>query len=365
MHEVGFRLIGPEFLAFVPILLVLIISHECGHFFMARATGVVVEEFAIGFPPRLWSKEWGGVRYSLNALPIGAYVRLKGEDDPTGPGSFASASRLSRALILAAGSLVNFLLAVLIFALAYGIGAPDPRNAQVLIEQVAPGSPAEAAGLIAGDVLLSVDGQPLRGVGQLQGHVRDAGGRPITIELERQGNTRSVQVTPRVDPPPGQGALGVGLGLRILPTPHDPITSLVFGVRQAVAVVALTIVAPIEAIRGQVPLELLRPVGLPGMSQIAAGATAAVVQSGWFFPVLFVAGVFSAGLAVANMLPLPALDGGRLMFIAIEAIRGRPVPPRLEGLIHTAGLMILVTLMVAISFNDILRPVPPIDWGLP
>lgn len=357
-------MITPQHLTIIPILLILIIAHELGHFLVARAVGVVVEEFAVGFPPRLISRVWGGVRYSINLIPFGAYVRMLGEEDASKPGSFASQPKLPRALILVAGSAVNFLVGVLAFALAYGTGWPDPSNVILRVGDVVPGSPAETAGLMPGDVLRAVEGAPVTGTTQLREQLTSHPGEPVGITLEREGGQRVVTVVPRVNPPEGQGALGVRLDLRALPTPHDPISSLIFGVRQTVGVIELTLAAPALAWRGELPLDAVRPIGLPGMSQLAAEATSAVVESGWFFPILVLAAVFSAGLSIVNMLPLPALDGGRLFFILVEAIRGRPVPRRLEGAIHTAGLMLLVTLMVAIAFNDILRPVPGIDWGV-
>jgi regulator of sigma E protease len=356
--------ITPQHFTIIPILLVLIVTHELGHFFVARMAGVVVEEFAIGFPPRLFSRVVGGVRYSLNLLPFGAYVRLLGEEDPTAPGSFASQPKLPRALILAAGSAVNFIVGVLAFALAYGTGWPDPSNIEIRVADVVPGSPAASAGLLPGDQLRSVAGQPLKTTTQIAEYIRSNPGQPVPLTIARDNAERTIPVPPRTNPPEGQGALGVRLDLRALPSQHDPISSLSFGLRQTVGVIGLTLTAPALAFRGELPMEAVRPIGLPGMSQLAAEATTAVSESGWFFPILVLAAVFSAGLSVANMLPLPALDGGRLLFIAIEAIRGRPVPREVEGVIHTAGLVALVTLMVMISFNDVIRPVPAIDWGL-
>jgi regulator of sigma E protease len=128
--------------------------------------------------------------------------------------------------------------------------------------------------------------------------------------------------------------------------------------------IGMTFTAPILALRGDVAPELVRPIGLPGMTQVAAQSARAAVESGWWFPVLLITGAFSAGLAVANMLPLPALDGGRLLFVAIEAVRGRRVSPEREGLIHLVGLVVLFSLMILISFNDLRSPLPSIDWGI-
>ena len=136
-----------------------------------------------------------------------------------------------------------------------------------------------------------------------------------------------------------------------------------FGVQRSVEIVGLTFVAPVMAIKGDLAPELVRPIGLPGMTQVAAEATTAAVSSGWWYPILLITGAFSAGLAVANMLPLPALDGGRLLFVAIEAVRGQRVSPEREGLIHLVGMVVLLSLMVFISFYDLV--VPPVGRGDP
>lgn len=354
-----------EQLAIIPILGFLIIAHELGHFIAARVSGVVVEEFAVGFPPRLGSVVQGGIRYSLNLIPFGAYVRLLGEEDPSAPGSFAGKSKSARALILGAGSGMNLIVAMLAFALAYGTGWPDPSAVVVRIAEVLPESPGHAGGLRGGDVVRAMDGAVIQGPAELRGYVQGKLGQPVRVTVEREQGTRELTVVPRTEWPEGQGPLGIRLQARALPVPHDPVSSLIFGARQTLQVVGLTVIAPALAIRGELPLEVVRPIGIPGMTQLAAEATTAVVESGWLFPVLVLAGVFSAGLAAANMLPFPALDGGRLLFVAIEAIRGRRVAPEREGLIHAAGLMLLLSLMILISFYDVVQPLPAIDWGLP
>jgi regulator of sigma E protease len=358
------------YLAIVPILGFLMIAHEFGHFITAKRAGIVVEEFAIGFPPRIFSFVWRDVRYSLNLLPLGAYVKMLGEEDPTAPGSFASQPKWVRAIVLAAGSGMNFLVAVLAFALAYATGMPDPNTVpvQIQIGQVQPGSPAETSGLLTGDVVLSINGESVNTVSQLQAIVKRQQGQPTDFSVRRGDQVQSIVITPRTETPQGQGALGVGLQPIQLgpavPVPHGPIESLGFGFKRTVDVIGLTLSAPAMVISGRLSPEMARPTGLPGMTSIAGDAAAAAIESGWLVPILMVAGLFSAGLSVANMLPLPALDGGRLLFVVIEAVRGRRVSPEREGLIHLVGMAVLLTLMVFISFNDITSPLPSIDWGV-
>lgn len=353
-----------EWLAIVPILGLLMIAHELGHFIVAKRSGIVVEEFAIGFPPRLLSRVHDGVRYSLNLIPFGAYVRMLGEEDPSAPGSFASQPKRIRALVLVAGSAMNFLVAVAVFALAYASGWPELAAGPVHIGGTAPGSPAERSGLRSGDIVRQVDGRPVATIPEFQGEIQRHLGQPMELLLERGDQTVPLVVTPRSEWPEGQGALGVQLQRRSVPVPHGPLESLSFGARRTVDVILLTFIAPVMALRGDLAPELVRPIGIPGMTQVAAQAASAVLDTGWWFPVLMITGAFSAGLAVANMLPIPALDGGRLLFVAVEAIRGRRVRPEREALIHLVGMAVLLSLMVAISFHDLLVPLGAFDWGL-
>ena len=144
-------------------------------------------------------------------------------------------------------------------------------------------------------------------------------------------------MTPRVDPPPGQGAIGVKIQARTRPVAYNPLESIWLGFRRAVSVIAFTLAAPVMVIQGSMPGEMLRPIGLPGMAQVTSQAVEATRQSGYLYPLLVMTGTFSAGLAIANMLPIPALDGGRLFFIIIEAVRGRRISPERESLVHFVG----------------------------
>ncbi len=353
-----------NYLAIIPILGFLMIAHEFGHFIVAKRSGIVVEEFAVGFPPRLFSFNKGGVQYSLNLIPLGAYVKMLGEEDPSDPGSFAAKSKRTRALVLVAGSAMNFLVAILAFSLAYASGWPDPNNVQVEIAEVIAESPAASAGLQSNDVILRLDGAPISSLERFREQSAQKLGQPVRITIDRGGQEIDVVTTPRDQYPEGQGPLGIRLRARANPVPHGPVESLAFGVQRSVGIVSYTFIAPVMALRGQISPDVVRPIGLPGMTQVAAEATKAVLTSGWWFPVLLITGAFSAGLAVANMLPLPALDGGRLLFVAIEAVRGKRVSPEREGLIHLVGMAVLLSLMVLISFNDFVTPPMSIDFGI-
>jgi regulator of sigma E protease len=358
---------GIQILAIVPILSLLLIMHELGHFVTARWAGIQVEEFGIGLPPRLFGFRRGGILYSLNAIPFGAFVRMLGEEDPTHPGSFARKPKLIRLGVLAAGSFMNFLLAVVAFALAFMSGVPTiVQETSIRVTMVAPESPAQAAGLVPGDVIVSINGQPSVPLDTFK-QITDANrGKPVTLEVERGTERQTLTITPRANPPQGQGAMGIAIepvGTRGMKQ-FGLFESLWRGVLQAAGVVVTTLSIPYLLIQGLIPAEAARPVGLPGMAQAAAQAAEATRASGWWFPVLSLTGFISAGLSVANMLPLPALDGGRFLFVIIEAIRGRRISPEREAAVHFVGLVALLALMILISLNDLASPLPAIDWGV-
>jgi regulator of sigma E protease len=353
-----------SWIAIIPILSLLMLVHELGHYVTARRSGIVVQEFGFGLPPRMFGYERNGIIYSLNWIPFGAFVKMLGEEDPTSPGSFASKTKLTRAVVLAAGSFMNFATAVVVFALAFMTGWPTPIPNEVQIAEVAADSPASAAGLQAGDLVVGVDGQPVGSVEDFQALVRQKTGSAVALEIHRGDQTVQTSMTPRVDPPPGQGAIGVKIRSRTRPVAYNPLESIWLGFRRAVSVIAFTLAAPLMVLQGTMQADMLRPIGLPGMAQVTSQAVEATRQSGYLYPLLVMTGTFSAGLAVANMLPIPALDGGRLFFIIIEAVRGRRISPERESLVHFVGIVVLIALMILIAVNDIQNPFGTVDFGI-
>ncbi|MFN8521754.1 MAG: M50 family metallopeptidase [Chloroflexota bacterium] len=353
----------PNLLVFVLVLGVLMFVHELGHFVTARRSGIVVEEFGFGLPPRMFGVERGGVMYSLNWIPFGAFVKMLGEEDPNAPGSFASKSKLTQIIVLAAGSGMNYLTAGLAFAAAYMTGFPTPVN--VAIMSVSPGSPADVAGLRVDDIVDRFGGRQITTVDEFRQLALGAVGKPIELTVRRGQDALTVSVTPRENPPAGQGAVGVALRPgEVRPVRYNPIEAVGLGFWRATQVIELTITAPLMVLQGMASADMLRPVGLPGMAQATSQAVDAVVSSGYLYPVLMMAGTFSAGLAFANMLPIPALDGGRIFFIVIEMIRGRAISPERQSLVHYVGIVVLIALMVLVSVNDLRNPLPSIDWGV-
>jgi len=357
-----------QILAIIPILSLLLICHELGHFFTARWFGITVEEFGIGLPPRLVGFRRGGILYSLNLIPFGAFVRMLGEEDPTAPGSFARKPKLVRGIVLAAGSAMNFLLAVLFFALAFMTGVPTVTQATAVeVLSVSDGSPAQSVGLQQGDRILAINGQPSIPLDQFRKLTAENVGKPVTLHIERAGAQQTITLTPRQNPPEGQGALGISIQPYgpVTPVTYGPLESLWMGLRAAAGVVLTTLSIPVLLLSHMIPADAARPMGLPGMAQAAGQAAEATIRSGWLFPALSLTGFISAGLSLANMLPIPALDGGRLLFVVIEAVRGKRVSPEKEAAVHFVGLVALLALMILISLNDISNPIPTINWGVP
>lgn len=352
---------------FSALLWVMVFVHELGHFVTAKLAGIKVEEFGVGFPPRLWAVRRGETEYSINLLPLGGFVRLLGEEDPTEPRSFARAPKLARTVVLVAGSTMNIVMAVLLFAGAFMAGYPAVVRSDVTIEGTAPGSPAAQAGLRAGDVIRAVNGLPVATSDDLVRLTRQNVGQPVTLAVERGAQTVTVQVVPRADPPPGEGALGIQIANRhavVEPRSLPPGEALARGASQAVQMAVFTLYVPVLVLQNVLPAEVARPVGPIGIYQVASQAVEETMQSGWWFPPLWTGGVLGVGLAVANLLPIPGLDGGRLLFVLIEAIRGRRIDPRREGLVHLVGMVMLLTLVLFISYRDLVAPLGQIDWGL-
>ncbi len=351
--------------SFFVVLSVLVVVHEFGHFIVARRQGIVVEEFGLGYPPRLAILfRHDGVLYTLNAIPFGGFVRLRGEDGHEGPGSFASQPKRARAAVLLAGPGMNFALAVLLFTASFTLGQPMPAPGAI-ITAVAPNSPAEAAGLRPGDIITAIAEEPIKVPSDLTRVVTAHAGRPVALTIRRDGQVLTVHVTPRVHPPEGEGPMGISIDqareIQRLPLGQ----AFVYGLGSTVSFIFLTLSLPVLLLRGLIPVEAARPIGPVGIAQLAGGAVEASVAIGMAFPILQFVAILSAALAVTNLLPLPALDGGRLLFILVETIRGHRIDPEKEGMVHLIGMALLFTLMVLITYQDLVQGVPSIDWRGP
>ena len=346
--------LGGFFIVLTPIILI----HELGHFFAARLSNIRVEEFGFGFPPRaLKLTERNGTVYSLNWIPLGGFVRPAGEDDPTVPGGLAAASKRARLFVLFAGAGANFAMALLVFWIAFMIGIPA-----VAISDVDPDSPAMVAGFQAGDVFLEVDGIRADTSGTIAAIMRDKAGQPVDVLVGRGDGTALLSVVPRS---PGEydtaveGPIGVGLmvapdGQRIMRGPGE---ALVDSAASMWEIVYLTVRVPAMLINGEISPSEARPVSVVGISQIAGQAAEASVTNSNLFPILNMVAFISVALGFTNLLPIPALDGGRILFVLIEAVRGRRIEPEREGMVHIVGMLVLLGLMVLLIVQDIVNPV--------
>lgn len=441
--------------SFIVVLGFLVFFHELGHYWVARRNGIIVDEFGMGYPPRLVKLfTYDGTEFTINLIPFGGFAKMRGEDEAgMEAGTFNAASRGGRAATLIAGPAMNAILAVLLFALSFMDGFPAPaatpqilgepssqlqslgfqsddllmsfngepiymtgsdqldytinnsdatsqvsdssnnlitvsRDGQLVtidsppsttpaqllesgsfasvlttrITIVAPESPAEAGGLVAGDIFYMVNDELITVENPLNEIIDRNAGTEVLLTMLRGEEWVKLSITPRLDPPPGQGKLGVGI------EPISQIASL--GVWPALRqgfiwtmdYFMVVLKLPFLIFSGEVSSEeaqLTGPVGIGGMIGDAVNAT---LETGFRFPIWQLSAILSAALAITNMLPLPALDGGRLLFILIETIRGRRISPEREGMVHLVGFVLLLGLIVIITVQDISAPREGIDW---
>ncbi|NPA26656.1 MAG: site-2 protease family protein [Chloroflexi bacterium] len=346
-----------DILLFVFILGLLILLHELGHFLAAKALGIEIEEFGIGFPPRIATLfEWKGTRFTLNAIPLGGFVRPKGEGDPEHPDALAQAPAWKRFFVVLAGPAMNFLVAWLAYLILFvGAGLPEPQG--VLIWYVEPNSPAAEAGLQVGDVVIEAEGQPTRTPEDLQRVVQAHLGEPLTLTVLRNGQRLQVTAVPRPDPPPNQGPLGIRIvvyGWRDAPLSERVRTAWETFVGHTRALIQL----PWQWVKHIMGVQTERPagelIGFRGMYSSFSLAFQIDRVSPTPVPVysLSLLASLSLSLAVLNLLPFPALDGSRLLLALAEMIFKRRLPRRVEVAIMFAGFVLLLSLMVIINLRE-------------
>ncbi len=343
-----------DLLLFLVVLGTLLLGHELGHFIAARLRGVKIDEFGIGFPPRLLTLfEAGGTKYTLNWIPLGGFVRPAGEDDPDVPGGLAASSKTTRALVLIAGPAANVLLAFFAFLFAFRFAAPNLD--QVIIAEVQSNTPAFEAGIAEGDVILEVSGVSADSFQAIQAEIVDKLGQELVFTIERDGAVFDITLIPRTEWPEDQGPVGVTLGYPPANLSWGQSTQLSLDSMQSQVVGLLQL--PGRLIAGEASEEEARISGLKGIHDMLAWASAVDSSSDRPFITLNIVGVISLGLALANLLPIPALDGGRLMFVFFEAIFRRRISPQFEGLAHALGFAFLLILMVYFNLQDFINPI--------
>ncbi len=352
---------------FIIVLGVLVFVHEFGHFIFAKRAGMKVEEFGLGFPPRLWGKKKGDTLYSINAIPFGGFVKILGEEgeERNNPESFSSKPVGPRLLVIVAGVTMNFFLAVALLMVTnfFGlrVGLVDDktvsiaRNKEVQIIEVAKDSPADKAGIMLLDQVMGFKvGGALKAISntdEIQSFVHDNAGKTLTIVVQRNKEILDKEIVPRVNPPAGQGALGVSLALTGVVS-YPWYEAVWRGVYDAVVLTINTVVGyyllfKTLLFKGKLIADVSGPIGIATLTGQAA-------RMGINYLMQFTA-MISINLAVLNIIPFPALDGGRALLIIIEKFKGSPLNKKVEQIVNTVGFALLIALMVYVTAKDILR----------
>jgi len=338
-------------LSFLGVIIVVVIAHELGHFVTAKLSHVKIEEAGLFYPPRLFAFKRGETEYSINLLPLGGFVKMSGEEDPNAPGSLANKSIPTRMLVLGAGSIMNFLLPLVLLSIAFMVPF-DAIDGDVEVLETAPNSPAAMAGIEPGDIILSIDGKEVRNTNDLSRYLYLKLGNEVSFELRRTDSTvEEVRLVPRWKSPEGEGATGVAVTTSswTMVTEQYPFWKAVpMAFERSIEILILFKNGIIGTISGALPFDLRGPVGIAQM-------TGEVAKAG-ISPLLEFASLISINLGLLNLFPLPALDGGRLAFVFLEFVRrGKRISPKREWLIHSIGFFLLIPLFLAVSVQDIIR----------
>lgn len=329
------------------ILSIIIIIHELGHFLLARKNGIAVTEFSVGMGPRLLSTEKGGTKYSLRLLPFGGSCMMLGEDeDDATEDSFGSKSVWARIAVIFAGPLFNFLLAFflsLIIVSSYGYDAP-------VVGSVESDYPAAEAGIQSGDTIVSVNGRHIYLFRDVSVYLSLHQGKTISVVYERDGIRNTAELIPKLD---DSGYYRMGITSNGI-THGNILKTLQYSVYEVGYWIDLTYQSLGMLVTGQLGIkDMSGPVGIVSYIGDTYTESAAVSVGAVIINMMSIAVLLTANLGVINLLPLPALDGGRLVFLIIEAVRGKRVDPEKEGMVHFAGFVLLMILMVVIMYNDI------------
>lgn len=344
-------------------LIGLLIIHELGHFITAKKFGIKVEEFGIGYPPRIFGKKFGETIYSLNLLPFGAFVKIYGEEGGIeNPRSFSEKPAWQRALIILGGVVSFWIISAILLSIVFGIGTPqaisDEENGSLInpavrIVAVAPNSPAEEAGIKAGDVIKRLGINEIDKVKEIQEFTKTYLGEKITLTVERGKEIFEASLTPRASPPEGEGAMGVALirtADKSYPWHQAPVKGIVasWNLTSAIVVGLAQTVGNLVQGNGLPPgSQLVGPVGIVSLMGQAT-------KLGISYYLQFIA-IISIYLAIFNILPIPALDGGKLLFLGIEKIRRKPVPIKIEQNITAIFFVLLIALMIFVTIKDVIR----------
>jgi regulator of sigma E protease len=344
---------GMTSILFIIVLGALVYVHELGHFLVAKKSGVHVERFSLGFGPPLWRKQWGETEYRISIIPLGGYVKMYGEnpaEDVVDPSrSFLHQSVWKRIPIVAAGPLFNVFFAIVLIALIHLAGVPVEEKS-VKIGRVIENSPAEQAGLQTNDIFISLNNEPVQRIINLKTRIMASQGSTLQLQVLRQGQELSLPLTPRLDPDVKEWRIGVELRpAEFVYQRSNPAMALWQGTTGTWRIAKLTILGFGKIISGAIPASksLAGPLGI-------AREIGRQADDGWRNVIFLTAGI-SVSLAILNLLPIPVLDGGHLLFFAIEIINGKPLSLRKREIAQQVGLVILASLMLFAFYNDIMN----------
>ena len=357
-------------LIFVVVFAGVVLIHEFGHFVAARLFKVDVEEFGIGLPPRILTLfNWKGTDFTLNWLPLGGFVRPKGENDPNVEGGLAASKPWVRLGVLFAGPIMNLLAGLVVNTILFTqVGVPD--MSRVMLYEVTPDSPAAQAGLRADDLILAIDGEQVTSDEQFRSLIQSHLDQPIQVTVQRGGETLEITATPLSNRSADEGALGILPGPPMVPTTSF-IQAIPYGSMYTYAQMRQIVSLPVMLIRNQLSPEEGRFVGLKGIYDLFGQAVSRDVQSRETIPpaatsgsapieptnfTLQIIASLTLTLGIFNLLPFPALDGGRILFVLPELVFHRRVPPEFENVVHAVGFALLIAFMIYINAMDFINP---------
>jgi len=363
-------------IVFIFILGFLVFIHELGHFIVAKKSGIKVEEFGIGFPPRIWGKKKGETIYSINAIPIGGFVKLYGEDKVdeeylSDPLSFTAKPLWVRSLVISAGVVMNFLVAVIIFYFLlvnsgftnqqyllfdYKFPFGEQQNFP-FISLIAENSPAEKAGLKPNSIIISGNGIRFGSSKQFVQFINENKGEEISLEVKSLSTkeVKKVNVVPRIDSPEGQGALGVGLG-DIAEIRYETIVEkTTVGFLHALDLTHYSVVSLGHLMKISFEQRTIKPLSSSVAGPVGILAITKITLKGGIIAILNLMALISLALAMVNILPFPALDGGRLALMGFEGLTKKKIPLKIERNINLIGFVLLILLLVLVTYKDIVQ----------
>lgn len=331
------------------IFMFIILIHEFGHFITAKLCNVRVNEFSIGMGPLLLRKKKGDTQYSLRLLPIGGYVSMEGEDaDSEDDRALNKKPLWQRLIIVSAGAMLNLLLGFVIIVILYSAQGTAPT---INVESVQQGAPAYGV-LQPGDRIVKYNGNRTWYYKNLNFMMSDNDGSPVTLEIERGEERFPVELTPQYNEEYGRYMIGVSFASENL----NPLTILKYSFYEMFFVVKLVLYSLVMLVTGKVPLsQVSGPVGAGSMIGEAARAG--------FLTLLNISAILSINIGVFNLIPFPALDGGRIFFMLVELVRRKPIPTEKEGMVHFVGLVLLMVLMIVVTWNDLYKLIAPLFGG--